>query len=81
MPSSTSTHPSHRRAEVNAHIDSIQRQLDIGSTRETSIHRDPSEFEVILQGRSRSRDKAKVDPVNLIVRPAELQPVNNQLII
>jgi len=27
MPSSTSTHPSHRRAQVNAHIDSIQSQL------------------------------------------------------
>jgi len=30
MPSSTSTHPSHRRAQVNAHIDSIQSQLAIG---------------------------------------------------
>jgi hypothetical protein len=26
-------------------------------------------------------DKAEVDAVNLIVRPAELQPVRNQLII
>jgi len=60
IPSSTSTHPSHHRAEVNAHIDSIQKQLAVGSTYGTSNHRGPSEFEATLQeGRSRSQERGR----------------------